>query len=176
MNSGGRNRKEQVQESKLILCDSTGIQFVLSSSLDHDENDHRHHHCSQLTMTSDLTCSTAALVADVDGLFALCLGFQAGALQGAAAPVGQFVGSTHLVVALTNTQSRLALLVLAAFYALQSGTAAARCRTAAATQLSLGGGAHRAAAAGVPERAGGAALRRERGAPSRITRSAARTG
>lgn len=122
-----------------------------------------------------LTCGAAALVLDVDGFFALCLGCQAGALQGTAAPVRHSVGSAQLVAALTDADSQLVLLVLVAFEALQPGAAAARSRSPPAAQLPLRGGAHRAAAAGVQQRAGTAALHRERSARSRVTWSAAWT-
>ncbi len=122
-----------------------------------------------------LTCGAATLVLDGDWLLALCFDFQAGALQCAAALVRHAVGSADIVVALTDADSQFVLFILVAFDALQSGTAAARCRASAATQLSLRGGAHWAAAAGVQLRAGGAAFRRERSALSRVTGPAART-
>lgn len=122
-----------------------------------------------------LTGGAAALVLDADGFLAQCLGCPAGALQCTAALVRQPVVPAHLVVALTHADSQLVLLVLIIFDALQPGAAAARSRAAPAAQLSLRGGAHRAAAAAVQQRAGTAPFHRERSAGSRLTRSAAWT-
>jgi len=122
-----------------------------------------------------LTCGAAALVLYAQGFFALLLGCQAGALQCAAAAVGEPVAAADLVVALARADAQLVLLVLVAPDALQSGAAAARCCAAATTHVALRSGAHRAAAAGVQQGAGGTALPRERRALGRVTRAAAWT-
>lgn len=123
-----------------------------------------------------LTCGATALVLDADGFFALALSCQAGGLQCAAAPVCKPVGAAHLVVALARAYARFLLLVLVASDALEPGTAAARgSASAAAARFSFHGRAHWAAAARVPQRTGGTALRRERSTLSRVTRSACRT-
>lgn len=123
------------------------------------------------------TCAATALLQDSNWLLTLLFCGHTGSLQCAAALVRAFVAPAHFVVALARARARLALFVRAPSHALQSGTAAAvRCSPAAAARLPLRGRAHRAAAAGVQQRPAGTAVRRERGAASRLTWPTARLG